>query len=117
MGDNMNVITQQLSQLTGGTPAPRASPAPRDSAPAQPVAPPPTPSTQQVQQAVEQIQRVVAVVAQNLQFSIDQGSGRTVIKIMDTETKEIVRQIPTEEALSIARALDRLQGLLLDGKA
>ncbi len=75
------------------------------------------PSTEQVQEALREIRRVVGPVAQNLQFSIDEESGKTVVKIVDSSTKEVVRQMPSEELLAIAHALDRLKGLLLKQKA
>ncbi len=55
-----------------------------------------------------------------LEFSVDQNSGRNVVKIIDKSTKEVLRQIPSEEAIHIAQALDELneirQGLLLSAK-
>lgn len=52
-------------------------------------------------------------MARNLLFSIDDDSGRTIVKVVDNATKEVIRQIPSEEILSIAKALDRLKGLLI----
>jgi flagellar protein FlaG len=40
-----------------------------------------------------------------------------VVKITDRATGELVRQIPMEEMLALAKSLDRLQGLLLQTKA
>lgn len=74
-------------------------------------------SKEQVQEAVEQIKEVTDNLAQNLQFSIDEDTGTTVVKILDSQTQEVIRQMPTEEALSIAKALDKVQGLLFDEKA
>jgi flagellar protein FlaG len=74
-------------------------------------------SGQAVKQAVEQIQEVVNNLAQNLQFSIDEDTGKTVVKILDSQTQEVIRQFPTEEAISIARTLDKVQGLLFNDKA
>lgn len=48
----------------------------------------------------------VQYVQRELLFSIDDDTGRTVIKVLDKETKEIIRQIPPEEALSFARKLN-----------
>ena len=78
-------------------------------------APTPAPTPEQVEQAVEEIQRSVGGNNTNLRFSVD--SGRTVVTVTDTETQEVIRQIPTEEVMEISRALDRMQGLLLNGKA
>ncbi len=74
-------------------------------------------SGQEVKQAVEQIQEVVNNLAQNLQFSIDEDTGKTVVKILDSQTQEVIRQFPSEEAISIARTLDKVQGLLFNDKA
>lgn len=74
-------------------------------------------SAEQVKQAVQKIQGTVNNLAQNLQFSIDEDTGKTIIKVMDVQTEEVIRQIPTEEAVEIARTLDKVQGLLFNGKA
>ena len=74
-------------------------------------------SEEQVKQAVQKIQGTVNNLAQNLQFSIDEDTGKTIIKVMDVHTEEVIRQIPTEEAVKIARTLDKVQGLLFNGKA
>lgn len=53
-----------------------------------------------------------------LQFSVDDQSGRTVIKVVDRETKEVIRQIPSEETLQIAARLRAATaGLLVSDKA
>jgi flagellar protein FlaG len=59
----------------------------------------------------------VRKLASNLLFSLDQETGKTVIKIVDSQTNEVIRQIPSEEVLAIARNLDRIEGLLLKQKA
>jgi flagellar protein FlaG len=55
--------------------------------------------------------------AQSLEFSIDEDSKETIVKIVDQNTKEVVRQIPSVEALSIAKSLDKMMGLLINQKA
>lgn len=71
------------------------------------------PSKAEVEGAVAKVQKAVETQASNLLFSIDEDSGRTVVKVVDSSTKETIRQIPSEEILSIAKALDKLQGLLI----
>ena len=63
--------------------------------------------------AVATINKAVQALAPSLEFSIDADSKRTIVKIVDQDTKEVIRQMPTVEALEIAKALDRLQGLLI----
>ena len=83
----------------------------------QPETQPSVASENQVQHAIEQIQQTMQKLAQNLQFSIDKDTGITVIKVLDSQTQEVIRQIPTEEAVSIARTLDKVQGLLFNDQA
>ncbi|MFM9885197.1 MAG: flagellar protein FlaG [Burkholderiales bacterium] len=61
-------------------------------------------------------QAMISVNAQ-VQFQFDSESGRTLVKIVDTESKTVIRQIPTDEILVIARNIDRLQGLIVRGVA
>lgn len=56
-------------------------------------------------------------VRRDLQFSVDEVSGRQVIKVMDAETQETIRQIPREEVLGLVQRLDELEGLILKAKA
>lgn len=71
----------------------------------------PTPA--ELANAVEEVQAAIAPVAQNLQFSIDQDINRTIVKVVDSSTDEVIRQIPSEEIVAIAKAMDKLQGLLI----
>jgi len=56
--------------------------------------------------AVEQLNSYVQSINRNLEFNIDTDSGQTVVKVIDAETDELIRQIPDEEALEIAKQLD-----------
>jgi len=78
---------------------------------------PRTPDIGEVQKALEEVEKAVAPMAQSLQFSLGKDSGRTVVKVMDTDTNEVIRQIPSEEVLAISKAVDKLKGLLLKQQA
>lgn len=71
----------------------------------------------QLELAVQAMRKAIEPMANNLQISIDKDTGTTVVKVVDTSTKEVIRQIPTEEALSIAKSLDKLDGLLFKQEA
>jgi flagellar protein FlaG len=75
------------------------------------------PSRQQVDQAMEKMRDSLPAVARNLQFSVDEATGRSVVKVVDSVTNEVIRQMPSEELLAIAKALDNFTGLLLKQKA
>ncbi len=103
----------------GAGAAAAAMPQPAAATASQPAVATPSPqlSSEQVQQAMEKIKVAIAPVAQGLQFSMDEASGRTVITVVDSSTKEIIRQIPGEEVLRMAQELDRMQGVLLRQQA
>lgn len=75
------------------------------------------PSIKQVREALDIIQQAVNTATDELDFSIDEGSGRSVVKVVDKMTNEVIRQFPSKEVLDIARALNKLQGLLIKEKA
>lgn len=75
------------------------------------------PLRQQVEEAVRHVQEFVQPINQNIEFTLDDDTGKVVVKVVDVATKEVVKQIPSEEMLAIAKALDRLQGLLVRSKA
>lgn len=72
---------------------------------------------QRVEAAVKAVKEFIQPMASNLAFEMDDDTGRTVIKITEATSGELIRQIPSEEMLEIAKALDRLQGLLVKQKA
>jgi len=63
-------------------------------------------SEQSLDSAVKQLNSYVQSINRNLEFNIDKDNGRTVVKVIDAETDELIRQIPNEEALEIAKNLD-----------
>lgn len=63
--------------------------------------------------AVQKLNEYVAPALQTIQFSIDQESERIVVKVVDTATQKVLRQIPNEEVLAITKTLDKLQGLVI----
>lgn len=73
----------------------------------------PAPSLEQVKQAVSQLNQSSQAKAQGLEFSVDNDSKRTIVKVIDQTTKEVLRQIPSPEALEIAKSLDSAKGLLI----
>lgn len=78
---------------------------------------PAEPSKQNVEEAVKRLNSFVANSQSEINFSIDEESGIRVVKVIDSQSKEVIRQFPSEEAIELARALDKLQGLLIKDKA
>ncbi|ADQ83958.1 flagellar protein FlaG [Methylovorus sp. MP688] len=70
-------------------------------------------SDKDIAAAVKTLNSFISPVAQSVQFSMDQDSGKVVVKVVDTETNKVLRQIPNEEVLAISKTLDKLQGLVI----
>ena len=70
------------------------------------------PTDDDVSQALNSINNALKERSHDLEFSVDEDNARTIVKVVDKSTQEVIRQMPTEEALEIAKALDRLQSLL-----
>lgn len=82
----------------------------------QPGASPLTPK--QLRSTVDSVNKSLQQSNRMLEFSIDEETSRTIVKLMDSETGEVVRQIPSEEMLAISRSIDQFQqGMLLNQKA
>ncbi|MBA6059601.1 flagellar protein FlaG [Pseudomonas juntendi] len=71
----------------------------------------------QVRAAVSQIESFLNSTRRNLEFTTDEESGKIVVRIIASDTGELVRQLPSEEALRIAHSLNDVNSLLFDAKA
>ena len=69
-----------------------------------------------MQSSIDALNEFIKPQNTSLEFSIDDESGTVVVKVTDKETKEVIKQFPSEEALELAKALDKLKGLLVQQK-
>jgi flagellar protein FlaG len=69
-----------------------------------------------VERAVRRLNELMNETQRSLRFQVDEISGRTVITVLDSETKEVVRQIPSPEWLEVVRRLEQA-GALLDARS
>ncbi|CAI8825011.1 flagellar protein FlaG [Pseudomonas sp. YuFO20] len=74
------------------------------------------PKRDELEKAVTDIQEFVQAARRNLDFSIDDSTGRVVVKVIATETGLVIRQIPSEAALKLAQSLSDASSLLFDDK-
>ncbi|MCV9919370.1 flagellar protein FlaG [Pseudomonas sp. BT-42-2] len=71
---------------------------------------------EKVRSAVSEIEKFLSSTRRNLEFSTDEESGKIVVKVIASETGELIRQLPSEEALRIANSLSDVNSLLFDAK-
>jgi flagellar protein FlaG len=66
-------------------------------------------SAKQIEAAVSELSELVQTNKRQLSFSVDEGSDKQVVKVIDAESGDIIRQIPTEEVLKLSERLQELQ--------
>jgi flagellar protein FlaG len=95
------------SKASAITPSPPVQPVPPDEEVTNASQPQPQPGTAEssLQEAVSVVEKHVANLQRALEFKVDEGTGRTVVTVSDRETGELIRQIPSEEALALAARL------------
>ena len=75
------------------------------------------PTQEVVAKTAQQIQSFVASMGRDLSFSIDSTTGYHVVRVTNPETGEVIRQLPSEELLKIAEALQSTGSGLVSQKA
>lgn len=84
-------------------------------------APAPAQSTarsEDVRKAASQVNEALkGTASSDLQFSVEGDNKQVVVRVVDSQTKEVIRQIPSEEMVAISKAIDNLSGLLVQQKA
>lgn len=77
----------------------------------------PKPGKEELLAITKTVNDFVKPLNSTLQFNIDDSTGLTVVKVIDTDTKEVIKQIPSEDMLALAKALDQIKGLLVKQQA
>jgi flagellar protein FlaG len=75
------------------------------------------PKQDQVEGMVHELNKSMQEIGTHVSFSVDHDTKRTIIKVIDTTTKEVVRQIPPENMLRVSENIKKLLGLMVDQAA
>lgn len=70
-----------------------------------------------IESVVSDLNQLVQSLHRELQFSVDNDSGETVIKVVDRETDEVLRQIPNDEVLQLRKRLEETAGAIFQDSA
>ena len=70
-----------------------------------------------IRNAVKTANEIAAASDSEVEFSIDGENGGIIVRVLDSRTKELIRQFPSEDMLKLRHALETLRGLMLDKKA
>jgi flagellar protein FlaG len=68
-----------------------------------------------IEQAIEDANKVLAPNSFRLSYNIHEATNRVMVRVYDTDTNEIVREVPTESRLDILAKIVELTGLMFDG--
>lgn len=74
-------------------------------------------SQQAISESIKQINDYMQANRRELQFVLDKDSGKQVVKIVDSDTSEVIRQFPSEEVIALSRALQQGGGFIVKEKA
>ena len=82
-----------------------------------------TVSNEELSAAIEVISAFIKPQIRNVNFTQDESLGKTVVKVFDTQSKELIKQFPSEDVLELSRKIKGLQeeiaskaGMLIDDK-
>lgn len=70
-----------------------------------------------LENAVKKLNDFVAPAVQAIRFELDQKTERIVVKVIDSASQRVLRQIPNEQVLVMSQTLDKLQGLVVNHTA
>lgn len=71
---------------------------------------------QKLQEAAQRANSYFEVTDTGLRFEVGKRTGRIIVTVVDRETDEVIRQIPTEEMVRISERMNELRGLLFDAE-
>ena len=72
----------------------------------------PSLTVEEIDYAVEVINDTMTLINRSLNFEVDEDNGRTVIKIIDRETGDLIKQLPSEDMLKLISHMQEMQSLL-----
>jgi flagellar protein FlaG len=81
---------------------------------ANPVEKAPAETSKELAEAMEAVEIMMSVRNRSVQFVKDESSGANVVKVIDDNTGEVIRQLPSEELLGFMRNLTKMLGNFLD---
>jgi flagellar protein FlaG len=79
--------------------------------------PAPAPTKEQIEQAAARVTEVLRGTTSRLEIDIDPDLHQAIVKILNGESGEIIRQIPSKELVELAKYLDEPKGLLVSERA
>lgn len=64
------------------------------------------PEPEELRSAVSKLNDYVQNIQRTLSFTVEEQTGITVVQVYDSETEELIRQIPAEETIKLAASIE-----------
>ena len=77
---------------------------------------PPPLNSGEIREAVAQLEKMVTQFNRRFDISVNESINRIVVKVIDTESDKIIKEIPPEEIQHLLFRLQEMMGLLVDEK-
>lgn len=73
-------------------------------------------SDQTIRKAIEKANKALEGVHRRFEYSVHEKTGQTIVKVINQDTDELIREIPNEKFLDLVSKLQELVGLIIDEK-
>lgn len=74
-------------------------------------------SKEQLGGAVEDMNKFVQSLGRDIKFSLDDSTDQVVVKVVDKASGDVIRQMPSEEALKLSKNMKEMRSLLFKAEA
>ena len=96
------------------SPPPRRAPELPAQAAQAPAAPP---GVEPIRQAARQINDFLKSAKADVEFSVDSESNHVVVRVVDSQTRQVIRQIPSEDMIALSKSMEQMTGMLIRQKS
>lgn len=70
-----------------------------------------------LQQVTDNLTATMSMMRKGLQFKVDEKDGLPVVSVVDVDSGDLIRQIPSQDALDLAEKMSEIAGLLMKTEA
>ena len=74
-------------------------------------------SIDRIREKVQELEAALPKASNSLVFSVDEVLNRAVITVVDKKSGEIVRTLPSDEVIRVVHNIDKMKGILFEGKS
>ena len=73
-------------------------------------------NAENIDAAVNNLNNIVQNIQRDLNFRVEEESGKVIVTVLDSKTEEVIRQIPAEHVLAISENIENLKGILFSAR-